>query len=242
MIPVKTLYDQLAVITGFPMYSSENETPDTTRFLLDVLSRALDSIVDILYTSNNIVERRDKIVTTADNNIYGIEGIVKTITVSAKDEQGNAKTTKNKVIHYDNNFNPNLPFKFDKDNYGSGEPDRYCISGGYLRLFPVPDKEYTLDLTLSTTRLVWSDNDASKPLITSINDCVLVDEEVAVALVLRAAALAFTRCRNSNAQIYQDLCMRRLQTLLERDYGSLEATRWLPRSGGNYNSRKGLLG
>lgn len=236
MIPVKELYNQLAVITGFPIYSTENDTPDTTRFLLDNLARALDSIIDVLYTSNNILERRDKIVTTADKNIYGIGGIVKTITVSSGD---------NKRFHqleYDNNFNPNLPFEYDKENMGTGEPNRYCISGGYLRLFPVPDKEYTLDLTLSTTRLIWSDNDASKPLITSIDDYVLVDDEVAVILVLRAAALVFARCRNSNSQIYQDLCTRRLQTIIERDYGSIQADRFLPRSGGNYNARRGLLG
>ena len=31
---VKDLYNELAVMTGFPLFTSETDTPDTTRFLL----------------------------------------------------------------------------------------------------------------------------------------------------------------------------------------------------------------
>ena len=59
MTLVKDLYDKLAIKTGFPLYTNEFDTPDITRFLLDVLSEALQSTIDSLYISNNILERND---------------------------------------------------------------------------------------------------------------------------------------------------------------------------------------
>lgn len=233
MILVNDLYNELAIITGFPIYSTENDTPDTTRFLLNTLSQSLNNVIDILYTSNNVLQRTDKIITIPSQNKYGIEGIIKNL--AYKDP----RTGLFRRIPYNDRFNPNQP---DDGGTPQGEPQSYCISGGYLRLLPTPDKEYELNVTVSTTDLVWTDNDTSRTTITSINDAILANKDLAEIVLLRAAVLVFARCRNQNMQIYQELCTKRLQTFIEKDYGTVEAQRGMPRNMGNYDSSRGLLG
>ena len=43
---VEDMYNELAVITGFPTYLNETNTPDTTKFLLQALSHALQNTID----------------------------------------------------------------------------------------------------------------------------------------------------------------------------------------------------
>ena len=229
---VEDMYNELAIITGFPTYSNATDTPETTRFLLQVLSQGLLSIIDSLYTSNNILERTDTIKTTEGQSLYGIDGLIKNVQIKDK--------TQNKYIR--------LPYldKFDKDvqdeNFEHSMPKGYVIKKGYLRLVPIPDDTYEIKLTLSTNNLVWSDNDVSKIGITSIDDAVMASEEFCNVVVLRAATLVFLRCQNANAEIYNQLTQTRLRNMLERDIGTTESYRVWDRNAGHYNPDKGLLG
>ena len=74
---VKDMYDRLALITAFPIYTNETDTPEINRFLLEMLSEALQNTIDNLYISNNVLERNDTITTTPNRALYGIEGIIK---------------------------------------------------------------------------------------------------------------------------------------------------------------------
>ena len=56
---VKDMYDRLALITAFPIYTNETDTPEINRFLLEMLSEALQNTIDNLYISNNVLQRND---------------------------------------------------------------------------------------------------------------------------------------------------------------------------------------
>lgn len=229
---VEEMYNELAIITGFPTYSSSTDTPETTRFLLQILSQALLNIIDSMYTCNNILERTDTIKTSVGQSLYGVDGLIKNIQMKDKVSGRYIK----------------LPYldKFDKDtqdeNVEQSTPKGYVIKKGYLRLVPIPDDDYEIKLTLSTNNLVWSDNDVSKIGISSIDDAVMASEEFCNVVVLRAATLVFLRCQNANAQIYNELTQARMRNMLERDTGTMESFRVWDRNAGHYNSDKGLLG
>lgn len=236
MIRVLDMYNKLATITGFPQYSTEMETEDITRFLLEQLSEALQNIVDNLYTSNNVLERTDTIKLIKDKNLYGVSGIIK----SAQLIESNGK-----VI--DLPFNTLFPKNREEERKedGSfkytGKPRAYVMQHGYMRILPVPDKAYKVKVTLSTTDLVIADNDIARDSIEHINDFVLANAKFCELVVLRAATLIFARCKNANAEIYQGLYEDRRRTFIEHDFGSTEQRRGFNRNGGHYDSRRGLL-
>lgn len=241
---VKDLYNSVAIITAFPLYSNETDTPDTTRFILQCLSEALHAMIDRLYISNNVLERKDTLITTPNEEQYGISGIIKK--AQYIDEKGQVVQ-----LPYLNRFEKDkITSKFHKNEEtgevqevkDTGKPRGYIIESGYMRLIPCPDKEYTVKLTLSTTSLVASDNDSFRDTIKSIDDRILADDRFCNLVVLMAAVLIFTRCQNANAQIYAQLLEERVKTYIERDFGSSEANRLYDRRQGHYNPRRGLLG
>ena len=54
---VKDIYDKVALMTGFPVYTNETDTPETTRFLVEMISQSLQNVIADLYTTNNVLER-----------------------------------------------------------------------------------------------------------------------------------------------------------------------------------------
>ena len=59
---VKDIYDKVALLTGFPVYTNATDTPETTRFIVEMISQALQNVIGDLYTSNNVLERNDTII------------------------------------------------------------------------------------------------------------------------------------------------------------------------------------
>lgn len=236
MIRVLDMYNKLATVAGFPQYSTEMDTEDITRFLLECLSEALLNVIDNLYTSNNVLERIDTIKTTPEQGLYGVSGLIKSVQLiedngRVRDIPFNERFPKNKEEERDEKGN--LKYK--------GMPRSYVLQKGYLRLLPVPNKEYKIKLVLSTTDLVMSDNDISRDTIEHINDSILASAKFCELVVLRAATILFARCRNANAEIYQGLYEDRRRTFIEHDYGSSEQRRGFRRNAGHYDSRRGLL-
>lgn len=229
---VEDMYNELAVITGFPSYVNETNTPDTTKFLLQALSLGLQNTIDNLYTTNNVLERTDTLYTIPNQSKYGIEGMVKNLQM--KDDV----TGRYIRLPYLDDFN-----KDEEDaNIQVDKPKGYVIKKGYLRLVPIPDKEYELKITLSTNKLVWANNDVSKISITNIDDALMASEEFCNIVVLKAAVIVLIRCQNANANMYSEICKKRLENLIERDMGSTENSRVWNRNAGHYNPDKGLLG
>lgn len=226
---VRDLYDRLALITAFPVYTNETDTPEINRFLLEMLSEALQNTIDNLYISNNVLERNDTITTTPDRALYGIEGIIKNIQLVKDNGQAIQ-------IRYDDCVNPN-----DVTDEKVGEPRRYVIKNGYLKLLPTPDKAYTIKVCVSTTDLVMADNDTSRPYIRSINDSIMANDRFCNLVVVKAAELIFARLQNPNVQIFSRLYEDNLKTFLEHDLKSLEAQRGFIRRAGHYNPERGLL-
>ena len=226
---VNDMYDKLALITGFPVYTNATDCPDINRFLLEMLSEGLQSTVDDLYISNNVLERNDTIITNPNNNRYGIDGIVKSLQLI--DDKGR--------VH-------RLPYNelAEKDcvKECKGLPRSYVIKKGYLKLIPAPDKEYTLKVCVSTTDLVAADNDIGRSTIEHIDDSVLADNRFCNLVILKAATFVFGRCQNPNAQIYANLYEARLATYLEHDLKTLESCRGFNRGGGHFRTDQGLLG
>ena len=72
-------YNKLANLTGFPAYTNATDTPDTTRFLLHILSDALLYMIDSIYISQNVLQRTNTITTKKGQKLYDIDGIKKTI-------------------------------------------------------------------------------------------------------------------------------------------------------------------
>lgn len=230
---VKNMYNKLALITGFPEYTSETDTPDTTRFLLSVLSDSLKSVINNIYMSNNVLERTDGITTKAGEELYGVEGIIRQVQMTDK----NGRT-----IH--------LPYldRFDANKYNNperkitGMPVGYCISKGYLRLVPCPDAPYNLKVTVSTTDLVWANDDTSRTTIENVDDTVMADNRFCMLVVLRAAMVVFQRAQNNNFNVYAELFTDELKDYIEHDFKSFEANRFFDRRAGHYSPERGLLG
>lgn len=243
---VKDIYNIVAEGTGFPIYQGDTETPQIEAFILANISEALNNTIDNLYISNNILQRTDTIVTTPQQNLYGIEGIIKEVQYLKKDG-------KVKRIPYYNMFDKDKEEEREvlKDAETGeivasrykyvGEPRGYVIQDGYIRLIPVPDKEYTLKVTLSTTDLVMANDDVSKQGVDSVDDTILASEAFCRIIALKAMALVCARCRNANADYWEGLYRKRLANFIEHDYGSQEQIRAFKRSAGHYDSRRGLL-
>ena len=227
------LYNKLALITGFPEYTNDTDTPETTRFLLDCLSEGLHSVINNIYMQNNVLERTDRITTTEGIDKYGIEGIIKTILLI---QPGCVRKLK-----YMDNVNSNYVIPEDKLGRNTKEPYAYTIDKGYLRLYPIPDKAYNLDVTVSTTDLVWANDDSSRNTIENVNDTLMADNRFCKLVVMRAAVLIFARANNNLAQVYNDLYADELRDYLEQDLKTFEANRFFDRSAGHYNPRRGLL-
>ena len=228
MTLVKDMYDSLALKTGFPVYTNDTDCPDINRFLLEMISEGLQSTIDNLYISNNVLERNDTIKTIPNKNNYGIEGLIKNIQIQGDNGCYDP-------LPYDDYANPN------DLNEEFGRPEAYVIKNGYLRLLPTPDAEYTIKICVSTTDLVMSDDDTSRTSVTHINDSIMASDRFCDLVVLKAAGLTFARLQNATAEIYAGLYEARLKTFLEHDIGTIEAQRGHIRGGGHYDSRFGLI-
>ena len=153
MKPIRDMYDEVALITGFPIYTNETDKPDTDRFILHCLSEGLENVIDTIYMHNNVLERNDRIITIPNQDLYGLEGIIKNIQLVRPDGRI-------KPLRYSDLVN--------KDNEPSliAEPTHYVIKNGYLKLYPIPDKEYELRLTLSTKSSLEIPNKSSSKVST----------------------------------------------------------------------------
>ena len=231
-ISVQDLYNQVAISTGFPLYTNNTDTPETTRFLLQCISLAVQGVIDGLYTSNNVLERTDTLNTVEGQSQYGIEGMIKNLQIL------DPESGKYRKLPYLEHFN-----KDEEDtNIDNGIPRGYVIKNGYLRLVPIPDKEYELKLTLSSERLVWSNNDIAKVGVDSIDDTIMASQEFCNLVYYKACTLILVRAQNANAEFFAQLGKDRMKTLLERDTGTTEAYRVWDRRAGHYNPDQGLLG
>lgn len=241
---VKDLYNRLAINTGFPLYTNETDTPDINRFLLEQLSEALLSVIDNCYICNNVLERIDTLTTSKFKDEYGVDGIIKNaqlIQIGANKtlKYNQLLNTYDEIEHEVLETDPetNEPTKVSN----TGIPSEYVIRGGYLKLLPMPDKEYTIKLTLSTTDLVSTNNDEFRDRIESMEDSILASNRFCDLVLLKACVLTFTRLQNPNAQYYNQLLDDRMKTFLEHDIGTTELMRGYDRQAGHYNYRKGLL-
>ena len=189
MTLVKDMYDSLALKTGFPVYTNDTDCPDINRFLLEMISEGLQSTIDNLYISNNVLERNDTIKTIPNKNNYGIEGLIKNIQIQGDNGCYDP-------LPYDDYANPN------DLNEEFGRPESYVIKNGYLKLLPTPDAEYTIKICVSTTDLVMADDDTSRTSVTHINDSIMASDRFCDLVVLKAAGLTFARLQNATAEIY----------------------------------------
>lgn len=241
---VKNLYNRLAIATGFPLYTNETDTPDINRFLLEQLSEALLSTIDNCYICNNVLERTDTIITTKFKDEYGVDGIIKNAQLIQKG--------KNITLKYNQRINPydeieHEVLEVDEETEelikmaNTGIPKEYIIRNGYLKLLPMPDDEYTIKLTLSTTDLVSTNNDEYRDRIESVDDSILASNRFCDLVLLKACVLVFTRLQNPNVAYYGQLLDDRMKTFLEHDIGSTEVMRGYDRQAGHYNYRGGLL-
>lgn len=227
------MYNKLALITGFPEFTSETDTLDTTRFLLSVLSDSLKSVINNIYMSNNVLERTDSITTKNGQELYGVEGIIRQVQIVDK-------SGKSRHLPYLDNFNANK--ENSPEAMKTGAPVGYCISKGYLRLVPCPDAPYNLKVTVSTTDLVWANDDTSRTSIESVDDTVMADNRFCMLVVLRAAMVVFQRAQNANFNVYAELFSDELRDYIEHDFKTFEANRFFDRRAGHYSPERGLLG
>lgn len=230
---VETMYNKVAINCGFPLYIDEVSTPDTTRFLLEMLSQALLNTIDNTYISQNVLEKRDLIITSPGIDHYAVNGMVKSIQYLQRQGRLSARY---------------IPFNIYIDNPGvitpvnkSGPPLSYVIDKGEIRFFPIPDKAYKIQVTSSTTDLVWANDDSSRNSIEDIKDSVLASKEFCEIIILRACAYVLGRCNNQNAQFYSKLADDRLRMFLERDSNSFENPHLYNPIRGHYNPQSGLL-
>ena len=226
------LYNKLALITGFPEYTNSTDTPETTRFLLDCLSEGLHSVINNIYMQNNVLERTDVITTREGIDTYGIEGIIKSILI-----QDGSRVRK---LRYMDDVNPN--YILEGEGKVRKEPQFYTIKKGYLRVFPTPNREYKMQVTVSTSDLVWANDDSSRNTIEDINDTVMADNRFCKLIIMRAAVIVFARAQNALAKVYQDLYSDELRDYLEHDLKTFEANRFFDRSAGHFDTHRGLLG
>lgn len=232
LISVKDLYDKVAVTCGFPTYVNDTDTPDITRFILEMISEGLHSTLDVISANNAALNLHNEIVTIPGEDTYAIDGIIKHIEIP--DVGG--KTVRLR-------YADNIDFMRTKDsNDRQGLPRFYAINNGYLRLYPTPDKEYTINMELSTHDLVLANNDVYKNSVTDIDDSIIGDKEFEAVIAYRTIALMLVRCQSPNAKVYAELGNARLLSYIEKTYGSNEAQRGYDRNAGHYNSQRGLLG
>lgn len=232
LINVLDLYNDIATKTGFPQYSSPTDTPDITRFLLEMISQGLHNTIESLYMNTNTLERTDTFNTKAGEQEYGVEGIVRYVELL----EPNGEVCR---IQYDDYINP---LETTSRTTPKGEPQRYTIKNGYMKLYPVPDKEYKIKVVLSSDDLVLSNDDTYKKSVTDIDDQIIGSIDFANVVALRATALIFIRCNNILSETYAQLANSALKSYIEKDYGSNEAQRGFRRQAGHYNPRRGLLG
>lgn len=231
LINVKDLYDQVAIATGFPRYTNDTDTPDITRFILEMITEGLHSTLDLLSTNSATMQRENRIVTIPEQDKYSVDGIVKHLEV--KDEYGR--------IHRIN-YNDRADIMRTQDSkVCRGLPHSYVMDGGYIKLIPVPDKAYEIKAILSSSHLVLSDNDTYKTSVTDINDSIIGTADFEVCLKLGTIALILMRCLSPQATVYAQLRAERIKSYIEKDIGSVEGNRGMRRSGGHYNVRRGLL-
>lgn len=230
---VETMYNKLAINTGFPLYVDETSTPETTRFLLEMLNQALLNVIDNIFISNNVLEKRNTITTRAGQDHYAVDGMVKSIQYL----QGQNKLS-----------GKYIPFNFAIDEPGAvlphtkyGYPMSYVIDQGDIRFFPTPDKAYTIRVTTSTTDLVWANDDTSRNSIEDIKDSVMASKEFCELVILKACAYTLARCNNNVAEFYAKLFNDRLKTFGERDSRSFEQPHLYNPRKGHYEPRRGLL-
>lgn len=232
LINVKDLYNSVAIATGFPRYTNDTDTPDITRFILEMISEGLHSTLDLLSTNAATLERENRIVTIPEKDQYAVDGIVKHIEVM--DERGRMKR-----VNYSDTFDP---MKTQDKEVEKGFPRTYVMNGGYIKLIPIPDKAYEIKAVLSSSDLVLTNNDTFNSSVTDIEDSIIGTQDFGVLVKLRTIALILMRCMSPQAQIYSQLSMERLKSYIEKDIGSVEGNRGMQRSGGHYDVRRGLLG
>ena len=228
------MYNKLALLTGFPQYTNSVDTPDITRTLLEYLSQGLNSVIDNLYIQNNVLERFDTITVKKGQDEVGVEGIIKSVQIINKGETFD--------VPYMDNFNQDTFLTDEERAKHSGTPKGYTIRKGYMRLFPIPDEEYTLKVVVSTTNLVWANNDVSRNTIEDIEDSVMADSKFCDLVVLKAATLLLARANNGAAQILANVYKERFDNYLEHDLKTTQGNRFFDRSAGHFDIDRGLLG
>jgi hypothetical protein len=233
---IEEMYNRLAINTGFPLYVDESTSPESTRFLLEMLNQALLNTIDNIYISNNVLERTDEIITSPGKSEYPIEGMVKSIQYSDREAD---KRLVGKYVVY-NEFIDEGNQVLHKEHIGY--PMSYVINKGRIRLFPTPDKPYVLKVNVSTTNLVWANDDSSRGTIESITDSLMASKEFCELVVLRACSFVMARCQNQLAEFYNKLYEQRKSSFVERDSSSFEQPHLYRPQKGHYNPRRGLLG
>lgn len=231
---VQKMYNKLALLTGFPQYTNAVDTPDITRTLLEYLSQGLNSVIDNLYIQNNVLERFDTITVKKGQDEVGVEGIIKSVQVIDK-----GKTFD---VPYADNFNQDTHLTEQEREKFKGRPKAFTIRKGYMRLLPVPDAEYTLNVVVSTTNLVWANNDVARDTIESVEDAVMADNKFCELVILRAATLLLARANNGAAEVMNNIFRERFNNYLEHDLKTTQGNRFFDRSAGHFNIDRGLLG
>lgn len=231
---VKKIYNKVAILTGFPQYTNDTDTPDITRTLLEYISQGLQNVIDSIYIQNDVLERFDTLKVLKGQDEVGVEGLIKKVQLVSKGRT------------YD------LPYLegFDHDTFlteqerekNSGQPKGFAIRKGYLRLFPIPDTDYTLKIVVSTTDLVSANDDVYKTGVDDVNDTIMADNKFCELVALRASTLILARANNAAAQVLNDLFIKRLNNYLEHDLKTTQANRFFDRSAGHFRLDKGLLG
>lgn len=237
LIKVLDLYNDVATATGFPLYTNDTDTPDITRFLLEMISEGLHSTIDNLYINNNTLERTDTIVTNDKTDIYGFQGIIKHVDLI----QPNGKVV---ALPYNDSFDFNSANTQNENQLKSSkaQPTSYVIKNGYIRLLPFPDKAYKIRLTLSSNNLVLANDDVYRTSVRDIEDSIIGTKDFETCVKLRTIALIYIKCNNQLSALYSQLANERLKAYIENDYGSNQATRLNNPSAGHYDTRRGLLG
>lgn len=231
---VQKIYDKVAILTGFPQYTNDTDTPDITRTLLEYISQGLQNVIDSIYIQNNVLERFDTLKVSKGQDEVGVEGLIKKAQLVFKG--------KTYDLPYLDGFDQNTYLTPEEKEKNSGQPKGFVIRKGYMRLFPVPDTEYTIKLVLSTTDLVAANDDVYKTDVDDVRDTILADNKFCELVVLRASTLILARANNAAAQILNDLYIKRLNNYLEHDLKTTQANRFFDRSAGHFRLDRGLLG
>lgn len=236
LISVRKLYDKVAIACGFPTYTNDTDTPDITKFILEMISEGLNSTIDILSTNSLRLRRLEEIRTIKDKDEYAITGII--VHAELIEDLKDDKTKVTRLRYYDDAD----PMRTLDSSSIAGKPTGYTIHDGYLRLFPKPDKEYKIKMEISTNDLVLADNDVYRTNVEHINDSIIGSQDLADVIFLRTCALILIRAKSPTAQLYTELQDARIKTMIEKDFGSNEARRMDSGFYGHYNPNRGLLG